>query len=346
MGFVIGAIFAAAIILGYCFFHNKQTKHKNAIIEAEYAQRLIAEISNNVVAEKNRLIDERVSEHLRQATEDVSKQLKMVTDEFEARKTQIYQQLQCLENELSTAIANKNARIREITEELSRQSAVVATENTEKLNELKQQFLAAKEQIQSEFTTFSDEIAAKKETLQKELAAQEAKQKEIIEQYKRAEEIKEQENFYRIVLTDDEKEDVHKLRKMAEDLHDPTALYKLIYEQYYKRPFNELMGRIIGEDTSVGIYKITNIENGKCYIGQTKQEFKIRFLQHVKRGLKVEPSTKNKLYAAMWEDGVENFTFEILAHCEAEDLNTKEKEFISFYKANEWGYNTYTSAGS
>ena len=69
----------------------------------------------------------------------------MVTDEFEARKTQIYQQLQCLENELSTAIANKNARIREITEELSRQSAVVATENTEKLNELKQQFLAAKE---------------------------------------------------------------------------------------------------------------------------------------------------------------------------------------------------------
>jgi len=250
-----------------------------------------------------------------------------------------------LENELSTAIANKNARIREITEELSRQSAVVATENTEKLNELKQQFLAAKEQIQSEFTTFSDDIAAKKETLQKELAAQEAKQKEIIEQYKRAEQIREQENFYRIVLTDNEKEDVCKLRKMAEDLHDPTALYKLIYEQYYKRPFNELMGRIIGEDTSVGIYKITNIENGKCYIGQTKQEFKTRFLQHVKRGLKVEPSTKNKLYAAMWEDGVENFTFEILAHCEAEDLNTKEKEFINFYKANEWGYNS-TTGGS
>lgn len=241
---------------------------------------------------------------------------------------------------------NKDARIRQIAEELSQQSVLVATENTEKLNQLKQEFLAAKEQIQSEFTTFSDDIAAKKEALQKELAAQEAKQKEIIEQYKRAEQIREQENFYRIVLTDDEKEDVRKLRKMAEDLHDPTALYKLIYEQYYKRPFNELMGRIIGEDTSVGIYKITNMENGKCYIGQTKQEFKTRFLQHVKRGLKVEPSTKNKLYAAMWEDGVENFTFEVLAHCEAEDLNTKEKEFISFYKANEWGYNTYTSAGS
>ena len=241
---------------------------------------------------------------------------------------------------------NKDVRIRQIAEELSQQSVLVATENTEKLNQLKQEFLAAKEQIQSEFTVFSDDIAAKKETLQKELTAQEAKQKEIIEQYKRAEQIREQENFYRIVLTDDEKEDVRKLRKMAEDLHDPTALYKLIYEQYYKRPFNELMGRIIGEDTSVGIYKITNMENGKCYIGQTKQEFKTRFLQHVKRGLKVEPSTKNKLYAAMWEDGVENFTFEILAHCEAEDLNTKEKEFIGFYKASEWGYNTYTSAGS
>ena len=334
MGFVIGAIFAAAIILGYCFFHSKQTKHKKAIIEAEYAQKLIAEISNSVVAEKNKLIDERVAEYTRKATK-----------EYEARRAQIDREFQILENELSNAITNKDARIRQIAEELSQQSVLVATENTEKLNQLKQEFLAAKEQIQSEFTTFSNDIAAKKETLQKELTAQEEKQKEIIEQYKRAEQIREQENFYRIVLTDDEKEDVLKLRKMAADLHDPTALYKLIYEQYYKRPFNELMGRIIGEDTSVGIYKITNIENGKCYIGQTKQEFKTRFLQHVKRGLKVEPSTKNKLYAAMWEDGVENFTFEVLAHCEAEDLNTKEKEFISFYKSNEWGYNS-TVGGS
>lgn len=334
MGFIIGAIFAAAIILGYCFFHNRQARHKEAIIEAEYAQKLIAEISNSVVAEKNKLIDERVAEYTRK-----------VTEEYEARRAQINREFQILENELSNAIMNKDVRIRQIAEELSQQSVLVATENTEKLNQLKQEFLAAKEQIQSEFTTFSDDIAAKKETLQKELTAQEAKQKEIIEQYKRAEQIREQENFYRIVLTDDEKEDVRKLRKMAEDLHDPTALYKLIYEQYYKRPFNELMGRIIGEDTSVGIYKITNMENGKCYIGQTKQEFKTRFLQHVKRGLKVEPSTKNKLYAAMWEDGVENFTFEVLAHCEAEDLNTKEKEFISFYKANEWGYNS-TVGGS
>lgn len=334
MGFIIGGIFAAAIILGYCFFHNRQARHKEAIIEAEYAQKLIAEISNSVVAEKNKLIDERVAEYTRK-----------VTEEYEARRAQINREFQILENELSNAIMNKDVRIRQIAEELSQQSVLVATENTEKLNQLKQEFLAAKEQIQSEFTTFSDDIAAKKETLQKELTAQEAKQKEIIEQYKRAEQIREQENFYRIVLTDDEKEDVRKLRKMAEDLHDPTALYKLIYEQYYKRPFNELMGRIIGEDTSVGIYKITNMENGKCYIGQTKQEFKTRFLQHVKRGLKVEPSTKNKLYAAMWEDGVENFTFEVLAHCEAEDLNTKEKEFISFYKANEWGYNS-TVGGS
>lgn len=335
MGFIIGAILAAAVILGYCFFHNRQTRHREAIIEAEYAQKLIAEISNSVVAEKNKLVDEKVAEHIRKANE-----------EYEARRAQIAREFQILENELANAVMNKDARIRQITEELSQQSVFAATENTEKLNQLKQEFLAAKEQIQSEFTIFSDDIAVKKEALQKELAAQEAKQKEIIEQYKRAEQIREQENFYRIVLTDNEKEDVRKLRKMTEDLHDPTALYKLIYEQYYKRPFNELMGRIIGEDTSVGIYKITNMENGKCYIGQTKQEFKTRFLQHVKRGLKVEPSTKNKLYAAMQEDGVENFTFEILAHCEAEDLNTKEKEFISFYKASEWGYNTYTSAGS
>jgi hypothetical protein len=32
----------------------------------------------------------------------------------------------------------------------------------------------------------------------------------------------------------------------------------------------------------------------------------------VRRGLKAEPTTNNKLYSAMWEEGPENFTFEIV----------------------------------
>ena len=41
----------------------------------------------------------------------------------------------------------------------------------------------------------------------------------------------------------------------------------------------------------------------------------------------------------MWEDGVENFTFEVLCDCKVEELNEKERYFIKFYKSDEWGYN-------
>lgn len=99
------------------------------------------------------------------------------------------------------------------------------------------------------------------------------------------------------------------------------------------------MGRITKKEDKCGIYKITNIINGKTYIGQTKQAFSERLKDHVRRGLKAEPATSNKLYDAMWEDGIENFTFEILCKCQPTELNEKEIYFIHFYKSTEWGYN-------
>ena len=41
----------------------------------------------------------------------------------------------------------------------------------------------------------------------------------------------------------------------------------------------------------------------------------------------------------MYEQGVENFTFEILEECLPEELNDKEKYWIDFYNGVEYGYN-------
>ncbi len=111
-------------------------------------------------------------------------------------------------------------------------------------------------------------------------------------------------------------------------------------ENYYKSKFSELVGRVAGKTRGCGIYKITDITNEKVYIGQTRQTYSDRWRSHVKRGLRAEPATNNKLYNAMWEDGVENFTFEVLCDCKAEELNEKERYFIKFYKSDEWGYNS------
>lgn len=195
-------------------------------------------------------------------------------------------------------------------------------------------------QVQSDFELYQEEMAAKRQELEDEYKKAEARQLEIIEEYKRAEEIKNNKDYYRIKLSESDTDDVKRLRKFADELHNPSALYKLIYKEYYERPFNEMVGRVVTGRGSCGIYKITNLENGRCYIGQTKQTFKERWRTHLKRGVKAEVGTQNKLYAAMWEDGVENYTFEVLAECEVAELNEKEKEYIALYHADSWGYNS------
>lgn len=290
-----------------------EAKRKKRISEEELAIKL--ELGNAIeeAAKKRRSIEESI------------KNLDM--DLAAARKRRD-NQLQALATELATEVSNKSK------EGALQLQSVMDYYDQQKIN------------ISEEFQNFSTEMKAKKAQLEKEVKAAEAKQQEIIEEYKRAEKIKEDKNFYRIVLSENDIEDVKKLRKIADELHDPSVLYKLIYKNYYERPFNEMIGRVVTGRGNTGIYKITNLENGKVYIGQTKQAFKERWRTHLKRGVKAEPGTSNKLYNAMWEEGAENFTFEVLAECDTDELNGKEKEYISFYHANTWGYNSNSGVGT
>ena len=38
---------------------------------------------------------------------------------------------------------------------------------------------------------------------------------------------------------------------------------------YYEKAYTDLIGRVIGKAKCCGIYKITNITDGKVYIGQS-----------------------------------------------------------------------------
>ena len=71
----------------------------------------------------------------------------------------------------------------------------------------------------------------------------------------------------------------------------------------------------------IGIYKIENKINGKIYIGQSIH-IERRWQEHCR------PSTSSMIANAIKEYGKENFTFEVLEECSAEELNTKEEEYI------------------
>ena len=48
-----------------------------------------------------------------------------------------------------------------------------------------------------------------------------------------------------------------------------------------------------------------------------------------------------QIYAkAMQEDGLQNFSFEILEECPRDQLDNKEKFYIELYQSNLYGYNS------
>lgn len=204
-------------------------------------------------------------------------------------------------------------------------------------NNYQQEYLKAIEESTKEYTNL---IIQKQEELNKisqELVEAKAKQNAIVEANKRAEEVKQKEQFYKLNLSEIDIEEIKKLRSIIPYLRSAEPINKVIWKVYYEKSYTDLIGRVIGQGIHTGIYKITNIENQKCYIGQAVN-IADRWKQHIKRGVGAEAPTRNKLYPAMYELGPEQFTFEILEECDKSLLDSREDYWQEFYQAKEFGY--------
>lgn len=209
----------------------------------------------------------------------------------------------------------------------------------------KDKFEEAKEEYQKEYlTTLQDYIKTfqnniekiKQETslTQKEFDMWRSKLTAAVEDNKR-DNIKD--NYYRINLSKEDLKEIEKLREIIPSFKDPIALRKVIWKVYYENPTTSLIGRVVGKEIVCGIYKITNLCNGMTYVGQSV-DIADRWRQHIKRGLGADPPTKNKLYPAMLEDGVENFSFEVIEKCPKESLNEREKFWQDYFHSQDYGY--------
>ena len=154
---------------------------------------------------------------------------------------------------------------------------------------------------------------------------------------KRNEENKNKTDFYKLNLTQDDLDEIYELRKIISHFRNPEPVNKVIWKTYYEKPYTDLVGRVIGSGVHCGIYKITNLQNNMCYVGQSTNIAE-RWKQHIKRGLGADTPTRNKLYPIMQAVGVENFSFEIIEECTKSQLNDREDYWQDFFKAKEFGY--------
>lgn len=182
-----------------------------------------------------------------------------------------------------------------------------------------------------------DELMEDYERIVAELNDARSKATAAVEVNKRAELERQEKDFYRLQLSDIDLEEIQRIKSIEPYLRKKEPLNKVIWKVYYEKPYTDLIGRVVGQGRKTGIYKITNIENGMCYIGQAV-DIAERWKQHIKRGIGADPPTQNKLYPAMLAIGVENFTFEIIEQCGGNQLNEREDYWQDFYHAKDFGY--------
>ena len=193
--------------------------------------------------------------------------------------------------------------------------------------------------LKTSYETKQDEILKCLDEEQAELDKIHATRLAAIEAHLREKKLEEDMSYYCLQAKDNELTDIGILESIKPKLNNPRILSMLIWQTYWQKPMGTLCNQVVGTATKCGIYKITNLKTKECYIGQAV-DIASRWKQHAKCGLGIDTPPANKLYKAIQEYGIWNFSWEVLEECSSKDLNEKEKYYIDLYKSKEYGYNS------
>ena len=274
------------------------------------------------------------NEHLRAELLELSKEHSSLT----AKKEEILSNIATLQKQAEKSSNVIYEKSYELANEKMSQAAETMSKKYPDMEEVaKNEYKTILEDCVS---SFQQQIIAKQNELSevdKKLSDLTAKLTSAVEAAKRAEELRVKQDFYRLQLSQADIDEIARLREVTPYLRDSEPLNKVIWKVYYEKPYTDLIGRVVGTGVHTGIYKITNIANQMCYIGQAAN-IADRWKQHIKRGVGAETPTRNKLYPAMLELGVENFTFEIVEEVERSKLNEREDYWQEYFHAKDFGY--------
>ena len=222
--------------------------------------------------------------------ESNNKQLICQNQILKTKKDELTGQVTNIQSEYNT-ISAKRDEIKNSLDDLEKQSAQAAEkfyesarqavqtsfdQEIENINTTLEQDREQAKQTYLETTQecvleFQKEIDFKQHELTQVRAVLEQEQKNVdaaVEAAKRRQEMENQQDFYRLVLTDEDITEIKRLREVLPYLRDKTPLNKVIYKVYYEKPLTDMIGRVVGTGQHTGIYKITHINSQKCYVGQ------------------------------------------------------------------------------
>lgn len=144
---------------------------------------------------------------------------------------------------------------------------------------------------------------------------------------------------YHLNISDSDKMEIKELQTVAAKyVRIRPVILKAVYEIYYAPEVKKLVARVVGKTKICGIYRITSRVDGRIYIGKSV-DIAARWQTHFKRAAGVETETTNLLYPAMRQEGLDQFSFEIIEKVEDDTkLGEREKYWQEFYDAKSHGF--------
>lgn len=244
-----------------------------------------------------------------------------------------------LNNDIATQVENieKLKTSYQTTEEEFKKKYMA--ERKEWLDERQTEYVTMQEEFVEQFREENSKKMAAAQKLTEKLNELQSKTTAAVEVAKRHAEEENFTEFHSLQIDNSARNDIREIEEVLYKVSQEAgeAIAKVIWKVYYEKPYTDLCGRVIGSGRHTGIYRITNSNTQMCYIGQAV-DIADRWRQHIKRALGAEPRTQNKLYPAMYKEGIENFTFEVIEECDQTKLNEREDYWQDFYKAKEYGY--------
>lgn len=328
-------ILIGIVIIFFSFYLYLKRKNKKRI------EQITEELKFKAVADEKEYLEgierkkQKAQEEYNKFCKDIAEKRKLNESLLEEDKKHSYEKVMLYEKlELEKSKQRIAAEVLEIkNKSYDELNAVLEGLNeVQKVNQenYEKEQAARKEQIQ--------ELLDKIKETENELLELEVKRNATIESWKREEEIRIQKDFYRIVLTDKDKNDIELLNSIRNKLNNQDSLNRLIYDVFIKKPMTDMLLRVIGNNGYSGIYKITHIPSQKCYIGKSV-DVKKRLIEHCKGAYGIATIADQHIHRAMNELGIDNFTFEILEKVPKDKLTDKEKYWIKYYNSVEYGWN-------
>lgn len=355
---IIVSIISLAVVVGsFLYFKNHYDSSKD-------------EIYNSLKKEQeDKIKDELIKSHqtlqdIRERVERRKGELKSLQNEVSLLNRQI-QEKTSFNNNLNTNIDKlKNTREKEL-------ETFIADKREVELNSLQKEIVKQKEiellRLQKEIEEWAKsaqdiatdnyntqqrlyegkllDIVSQIQQAQEELNTIELEVKDfqqkrhiINEEINRGRRTKEQQDFYSINISNEDKEDIEIINSILPKLNKIENINKLIYDNYINRNLKDMIKRVLINKEISGIYKITNKETQEIYIGKSTN-IKKRWSDHVKSAYGLEGVADSQFQRALKEYGIDSFTWELLEEVSKDKLTEREKYWIEFYDTKTYGYN-------